>query len=97
MNLHKLILTENACYKAGGKINVSGIMVHSTGANNPWLKRYVGPDDGLLGVNQYNNHWNTYHPDGREVCVHAFIGKLADGSSDSALGLPWLACRWCSQ
>ena len=30
-------------------------MVHSTGANNPWLKRYVGPDDGLLGKNQYNN------------------------------------------
>ena len=32
-----------------------GIMVHSTGAENPWLKRYVGPDDGLLGKNQYNN------------------------------------------
>lgn len=49
MNLHKLILTENACYKAGRKITVKGIMVHSTGANNPNLKRYVGPDDGLLG------------------------------------------------
>ena len=55
MNLRKLILTENACYKAGKKITVKGIMVHSTGANNPWLKRYVGPDDGLLGKNQYNN------------------------------------------
>lgn len=53
MNLHKLIFTENACYKAGRKITVKGIMVHSTGANNPWLKRYVGPDDGLLGKNQY--------------------------------------------
>ena len=80
MNLQKLILTENACYKAGRKITVKGIMVHSTGANNPWLKRYVGPDDGKLGKNQYNNHWNTYHPGGREVCVHGFIGKLADGS-----------------
>ena len=49
MNLQKLILTENACYKAGRKITVKGIMVHSTGANNPWLKRYVGPDDGKLG------------------------------------------------
>ena len=56
MNLHKLILTENACYKAGRKITVKGIMVHSTGANNPNLKRYVGPDDGLLGKNQYGNH-----------------------------------------
>ena len=31
MNLHKLIFTENACYKAGRKITVKGIMVHSTG------------------------------------------------------------------
>ena len=54
MNLHKLIFTNNACYKAGHKITPKGIMVHSTGANNPWLKRYVGPDDGLLGKNQYN-------------------------------------------
>ena len=80
MNLQKLIFTENACYKAGRKITVKGIMVHSTGANNPWLKRYVGPDDGKLGKNQYNNYWNTYHPGGREVYVHGFIGKLADGS-----------------
>jgi hypothetical protein len=38
MNLNKLIFTENACYKAGRKIKVKGIMVHSTGANNPYLK-----------------------------------------------------------
>ena len=48
MNLHTLIFTNNACYKAGRKITPRGIRWHSTGANNPWLKRYVGPDDGLL-------------------------------------------------
>ncbi len=94
MNLHKLILAENACYKAGRKIKVKGIMVHSTGANNPWLKRYVGPDDGKLGKNQYNNHWNTYHPGGREVCVHAFIGKLADGTIATYQTLPWDHRGW---
>lgn len=94
MNLHKLILTENACYKAGRKITPKGIMVHSTGANNPWLKRYVGPDDGKLGKNQYNNHWNTYHPGGREVCVHGFIGKLADGSVATYQTLPWDHRGW---
>ena len=31
MNLRKLILTNNACYKAGKKIKPKGIMVHSTG------------------------------------------------------------------
>lgn len=75
MNLHKLILTENACYKAGRKITVKGIMVHSTGANNPNLKRYVGPDDGLLGKNQYGNHWNTYHPGGREAQHGRYVIK----------------------
>ena len=96
MNLHKLYLTENACYKANRKMNVKGIMVHSTGANNPWLKRYIGPDDGLLGVNKYNNHWNTCHPDGREICAHAFVGKLADGSIATYQTLPWDICGWHS-
>lgn len=94
MNLQKLILTKNACYLAGQKITVKGIMVHSTGANNPWLKRYVGPDDGKLGKNEYNNHWNTYNPGGREVCVHAFIGKLKDGSIATYQTLPWDHRGW---
>ena len=92
MNLHTLILTNNACYKAGRRITPKGIMVHSTGANNPWLKRYVGPDDGLLGKNQYNNHWNQ--PMDREVCVHAFIGKLADGTVATYQTLPWDYRGW---
>ncbi|EJP6471859.1 N-acetylmuramoyl-L-alanine amidase [Clostridium cadaveris] len=94
MNLRKLILTNNACYKAGKTIKPKGIMVHSTGANNPWLKRYVGPDDGLLGKNQYNNHWNQDKPGGRQVCVHAFIGKLADGSIATYQTLPWNHRGW---
>lgn len=92
MNLRKLILTNNACYKAGKTIAVKGIMVHSTGANNPNLKRYVGPDDGLLGVNQYNNHWNA--PMDRQVCVHAFIGKLASGAIATYQTLPWNHRGW---
>lgn len=94
MKLYKLILTNNACYKAGKTIKPKGIMVHSTGANNPWLKRYVGPDDGLLGKNQYNNHWNQDKPGGRQVCVHAFIGKLADGSIATYQSLPWNHRGW---
>jgi N-acetylmuramoyl-L-alanine amidase len=94
MKLYKLILTNNACYKAGKSIKPKGIMVHSTGANNPWLKRYVGPDDGLLGKNQYNNHWNQDKPGGRQVCVHAFIGKLADGSIATYQTLPWNHRGW---
>jgi len=69
-------------------------MVHSTGANNPTLKRYVGPDDGLLGRNLYNNHWNQDKPGMRQVCVHAFIGKLADGSIATYQTLPWNHRGW---
>lgn len=94
MNLHKLILTENDCYKSGKTIDVKGIMVHSTGANNPNLSRYVGPDDGLLGINKYNNHWNTATPGGRQVCVHAFIGKLSDGTIATYQTLPWNHRGW---
>ena len=94
MNLRKLILTNNACYKAGRTIAVKCIMVHSTVANNPNLRRYVGPDDGLLGKNQYNNHWNQDKPGGRQVCVHAFIGKLADGSIATYQTLPWNHRGW---
>lgn len=91
MNLRKLIFTENDCYKAGRKITPKGIMVHSTGAANPSLKRYVGPDDGLLGPNLYGNHWNR--PD-TSKCVHAFIGKLLDGTVATYQVLPWDHRGW---
>lgn len=94
MNLNQLYLTENACYKEGRKIKVKGIMVHSTGADNPYIKRYVGPDDGKLGENKYGNHWNTNTPGGREVCTHAFIGKLQDGSIATYQTLPWDMRGW---
>lgn len=93
--LKKLYLTKNECYTAGRKVIPKGIMVHSMGgANNPNLKRYVGPDDGLLGKNQYNNHWNQPRPDGRQVCVHAFIGKLKDGSIATYQTFPWNHRGW---
>lgn len=94
MNLHKLFLTNNECYKVGRTITPKGIMVHSTGANNPNIKRYVGPDDGLLGVNQYGNHWNVERPGGRQVCVHAFIGNLKDGTIATYQTLPWNMRGW---
>ncbi len=94
MNLKKLLLTNNECYKIAKKHVVKGIMIHSTGANNPNLGRYVGPDDGYL--NSGNNHWNVFRPDGRQVCVHAFIGKLKDGTIAAYQTLPWDMIGWHS-
>ena len=96
MNLNQCIFTQNACYKAGVQHTVRGVMVHSTGANNPNLRRYVAPNDGKLGKNQYQNDWNRARPDGREVCVHAFIGKLADGGIATYQTLPWEMRGWHS-
>lgn len=96
MNLHELLLTENNCFKANQKMTPKGIMMHSTGANNQYLKRYVGPDDGLLGYNRYNNHWNQPTPDGRQICAHAFIGRLKDNTIATYQTLPWNLVGWHS-
>lgn len=92
MDLHQLYLTKNLCYIAKKTMVPAGVMVHSTGANNPRLGRYVGPDDGLLGSGP--NHWNTAKPNGQEVCVHAFIGKLKNGSVATYQTLPWNYVGW---
>ncbi len=94
MNLQKCILTNNDCYKTAKPMKIRGIMVHSTGVNNPYLKRYVQPNDGKLGKNQNGNHWNQPKPDGRSVCVHAFIGRLENGEIATYQTLPFTMQAW---
>lgn len=91
MEIRRLFLTENACYKKGQTITPKGIMIHSTGANNPNLRRYLAPNDGLLGENRYDNHWNQGNI---SKCVHAFIGRLADGTVACYQTLPWNHRGW---
>ena len=100
MNLLKCILTANDCYKTKQTINPKGVMVHSTGANNPMLRRYVQPLTGdedydelmaLLGKNPNGNSWNR---SGTNACVHAFVGKLAHGSVAAVQTLPWNHRGW---
>lgn len=74
-------------YEEGPK----GIVVHSTGINNPWLQRYVQPDDGILGTNRYGNSWNN---PGIAACVNAFIGKVDDGGTAIYQTLPWEYRPW---
>src|SRR5690606_21802694 len=95
VKIYKQILTKNDCYTKGGKMKPVGIMVHSTGANNPALSRYVGPDDGILGVNKYNNHWNQPNMSPAK-CVHAFIGKDKNGVARIYQTLPWDMPGWHS-
>lgn len=91
MILRKCIFTNNDCYKKATPITPKGIVVHSTGANNPNLKRYVQPDDGLLGDNKYNNDWNR---SGVGKCVHGFIGKDKNGDVQVYQTLPFNYAAW---
>lgn len=102
MNLIECLLIENSCYKSKSTIVPNGVMIHSTGANNPTLRRYVQPVPGqehytklltLIGKNPNGNSWNR---PGLNVCVHAFIGKLADGSISTVQTLPWNMRGWHS-
>ena len=102
MVLKECIFYDNDCYKKNEKTKgyPVGIVVHSTGANNPSLKRYVQPsaDDKNyttilkdLGVNKYGNSWNN---PGITKCVHAFIGKNANGKIETYKTLPYGVCCW---
>lgn len=91
MEIKKCIFTKNDCYKSGRKITPKGIMVHSTGANNPNLRRYIAPDDGILGKNVNSNDWNR---PGLSVCVHGFIGRDKDGRVRAYQTLPWDMRGW---
>ncbi len=93
MNIIKAYAVKNLCYITAKKMKPQGIVVHSTGVNNPFLRRYVDAPD-TCGVNSYNNHWNRLRPDGREVCVHAFIGYDKLKEVKVAQLLPFDICCW---
>ena len=90
MRLRKQILTENDCFKTAKTITPKGVMVHSTGSNNPNVARYV-PGDDEIGRNRYDNHWNRT---GMTKCVHAFVGKFANGGVGTVQTLPWNWRGW---
>ncbi len=87
------LAVNNNCYKANRPLIPKGIVVHSTGADNPNLSRYVD-SPALAGINRYANHFNTATPGGREVCVHAFIGKDIKGEIKIARILPYTMQCW---
>lgn len=92
MEILQAYQTKNPCYKQGKKNKAIGILVHSTGAVNRNLKRYVDAPD-RLGVNQYNNHWNKAEAD---KCMHAFIGYDKDQNVIVAQTLPYDYTCWGS-
>lgn len=93
LTIYRLFFTNADCYKKGVIQTPKGVQVHSTGATNPYLHRYVGPDDGRLGPNQYNN---THNRPGGSVCASAYIGRLNDRTPAIYQALPWNMKCWLS-
>lgn len=92
--------TQSTCYKGTSNMTVKGVLWHSTGANNPNLKRYVQPSDNapdrdewlrLLGTNTNKNDWNHIE---RQAGLNCWIGKLADGTVTTVQTLPWNYKPW---
>lgn len=91
--IHRRFFYNSECWKKGRTQMPRGVQVHSTGANNPYLRRYVGPDDGYLGKNPNNN---THNRPNLQTCANAYIGKLADGTIAIYQALPWDFRCWLS-
>ena len=91
MELTEYYMTLNQCYTKAVAMVPAGIVVHDTSAGNPYISRYVGPDDGVIGPNKYGNDWNK--PTANK-CVHAFIGLDKDGILRTYNVLPWTYKCW---
>lgn len=94
LTFYQQMATENPCYKKNVKRSkTTHLILHSTGANNPNLKRYVTPDDGYLGKNSYNNGWNNPNAN---TLVHGVIGKNKSGVVEFYQIAPWGMRIWGS-
>lgn len=93
LTIYRHYFTAADAYNDNAPQQQTGVQVHSTGANNPLLSRYVQPDDGRLGVNQNRNSHNR---PGLDVCANAYIGKLSDGTVAVYQALPWDYRAWLS-
>ena len=115
MTLKQCIFYDSNCYYYGknnltittkkqGKVKSQmqpiGILVHSTGKNQPYLRRWVQPslsdpkyDEIIadLGKNKNNKSWNRMSAN---VCVHAMIGKNQFDEIETYQLLPYNYSCW---
>lgn len=92
--------TQSTCYKGTRKMAVKGVLWHSTGANNPNLRRYIQPSDNdpnranllnIIGINNNHNDWNHIE---RQAGLNCWIGKLANGTVTTVQTMPWDYRPW---
>lgn len=77
MQIIEAFATKNKCYQVGAPLSPRGIMLHSIGCPQP--------NAAVMAQN-----YNQYRPNGRSVCVHAFVQR--DGTVYQTL--PWTVQAW---
>ena len=90
MKLYETPQTKNAGYIRARPIKPIGIFVHSTGASNPELRRYVDAPE-LLGKNTHDNHWNR---ETSKKSMHGFIGLDINKEVAVCHTLPYNIACW---
>ena len=94
------MMTNSTCYKQTRKMDIKGVLWHSTGANNKTIKRYVQPSENdknyqsliaKIGKNTSRTDWNH---SSQQAGVNAWVGALADGSVAAVQTLPWNYRPW---
>ena len=92
--------THSTCYKGTRVMTPVGVLWHSTGANNPNLKRFVQPYETdanysqmikILGKNTNKNDWNHIS---HQAGLNCWIGKLANGEVATIQTMPWNYRPW---
>lgn len=77
INIIEAFATANKCYQIGTPLTPQGIMLHSIGCPQP--------NASVMAKN-----FNQYRPNGKSVCVHAFVQR--DGTVYQTL--PWTVQAW---
>lgn len=90
MEILQAYQTKNRSYIRNRSITPVGILVHSTGAVNRNLKRYVDSPE-RLGVNTNKNHWNKTSA---TKSMHGFIGYDKNQQIIVANTLPYDRACW---
>ena len=98
IKLYSAIATWSDCYKTAKPLKSPvGIVVHSTGCNNPNLKRYANLPD-KLGENVYKNYWGTGSSteQANRGIPHAAVGYDKSGNVAAVQVLPFdIRCWGC--
>lgn len=101
MKLKRYYMKNSLCYQKAPRVKkFVGIVVHDTGAGNPYIKRYVQPSDddpeapfilSDLGANENGNDWNHKKI---EKGAHAFIGRNRFDEVETVEVMPYDRAAW---